>query len=86
MRLGYCELIFKYREGNDKWIIGSNFFDNYVTVFNYDDQEILCYSTTKFEIFKCYSIQKVIYIFNSFIMLCFIIEYSGLLRKIKKGW
>ena len=43
MRLGYCELIFKYREGNDKWIIGSNFFDNYVTVFNYDNQKKFCF-------------------------------------------
>ena len=44
---GYIYPKIKYIDNNEEWIIGTLFFENFITSFNYEDGNIVYYSKTK---------------------------------------
>lgn len=44
----HCKLLITSKEGNNDWVIGTSFFEDYITTFNYENQEIWFYSKNIF--------------------------------------
>lgn len=44
----HCKLLITSKDGNNDWVIGTSFYENYITTFNYESQEIWFYSKNIF--------------------------------------